>query len=92
MHKGENHQPCFVEGQEDAQGVLHTDAWTGFEETVEFSDRKGTKRPFRKKGDYRQRHGDVKCYGLSWVTAKLFILAGKRKESVGEGVWRGKDD
>ena len=52
---------------------------------------KGMKRPFRKKVDYRQRHGDIKWLGLFWITAKLFVLVGKRKESVG-GVWRGNDD
>lgn len=49
MHKIENHQLCFVEEQEDAQGVLQTNAWTGFEKRVEFSDRKGTKGHFREK-------------------------------------------
>lgn len=36
MHKEENRQPCFVEEQKDAPGVLQADAWTGFEERVEF--------------------------------------------------------
>ena len=52
---------------------------------------KGVKRPFKKKIDCRQRHGDIKWCGLFWIPAKLFILVGKRKESVG-GVWRGNDD
>lgn len=49
---------------------------------------KGVKRPFRKKVDYRRRHGDIKWLGLFWITAKLFVLVGKRKESVGRSLER----
>lgn len=52
MDKGENHQPGFVEEQKDARGILQTDAWTGFEERVEFLIEKS--RVFEERVEFRK--------------------------------------